>query len=423
MELSSGQNTAINSRKLKVHLAYVRSASFGKSDIDPSAFLLDKNDRVRGDGDFIFYNQPQSVDGGVVFSAEGDGAYFEIDLDKISNEIDKVAFTLVIDGVDTFGGLSQVKLDVKNECVFSVPVENRSEKALIVGQLYRHSGGWKFRAQGQGFNGGIAPLARGFGVDVDEPEPLSSAPFTPATQKPTVSLEKKLEQQAPHLVSLAKPIMVSLEKHRLEKTRAKVAFVLDASGSMHRQFKLGNVQSVLDRIAALALQFDDDGSMDLWGFATHYKKYPDVTMANLKDYIVTIQNGDRGFMESSILPRLGGSNNEPPVMEEIIDTFKDSKEPAFVVFITDGGISQSKAIKKAIKRSANHPIFWKFVGLGGSNYGVLNELDDFTDRTVDNSDFFPIDDFKKVSDSELYDRLLSEFGAWLQMAKSKKILA
>lgn len=50
-------------------------------------------------------------------------------------------------------------------------------------------------------------------------------------------------------------------------------------------------------------------------------------------------------------------------MEEIVDYFKDSKIPVYVVFITDGGISKTRAIKDAIRRSANHPIFWKFVGL------------------------------------------------------------
>ncbi|MBD3707674.1 VWA domain-containing protein [Enterobacter hormaechei] len=64
------------------------------------------------------------------------------------------------------------------------------------------------------------------------------------------------------------------------------------------------------------------------------------------------------------LPGLGGTNNEPPVMEEIVDYFKDSKIPVYVVFITDGGISKTRAIKDAIRRSANYPIFWKFVGLG-----------------------------------------------------------
>ncbi|MGL5408990.1 MAG: vWA domain-containing protein, partial [Shewanella sp.] len=233
---------------------------------------------------------------------------------------------------------------------------------------------------------------------------------------------KKLAEQAPYLISLAKPVGVSLAKHKLEQVKAKVAFVLDASGSMTSQFKRGNVQAVLERIAVLAAQFDDDGQMDVWGFAERHKKYPDVSLSNLKGYISSLQSsGKRGLFE--LLPTLGGTNNEPPVMNEIIDNFKGSKEPVYIVFITDGGISKTRAIKEAIRESANYPIFWKFVGLGGSNYGILENLDDFTDRLIDNTDFFPIDDFQRVSDEVLYDKLLTEFSGWLSEAKRKSVIS
>ncbi len=104
-------------------------------------------------------------------------------------------------------------------------------------------------------------------------------------------------------------------------------------------------------------------------------------------------------------------------MNEVIDYFKDSTLPVFVVFITDGGISKTRDIKEAIRRSANYPIFWKFVGLGGSNYGILEKLDTFSDRRVDNSNFFAIDNFATVKDEVLYEQLLGEFKDWLEQAK------
>lgn len=293
----------------------------------------------------------------------------------------------------------------------------RSERSLILGHVYRHQGAWKFKALGIGFNGGLKPLAQLFGVEVADDAPASE----PAT-KNTVSLEKKIQEKAPHLVSLVKSVKVNLEKHRLSDVKAKVAFVLDGSGSMTTQFKKGNVQAVLERIAVLAAQFDDDGSMDVWGFAAKHQKYEDVTLDNLQGYIKRIQDaGGTGWFRD-LLPSLGGTNNEPPVMQEIVDTFKSSKEPVYVVFITDGGISQTGKIKQVIKESANYPIFWKFVGLGGCNYGILEELDDFKDRLIDNTDFFPIDDFQKVSDGDLYDRLLVEFSDWLKQAKQHSLL-
>ncbi len=161
--------------------------------------------------------------------------------------------------------------------------------------------------------------------------------------------------------------------------------------------------------------------MDLWGFAEKHRKYLNVTLSNLDNYVETIQgSGKRSRWE--LLPGLGGTNNEPPVMEEIVDYYRDSKLPVYIVFITDGGISKTKAIKDAIRRSANYPIFWKFVGLGGSNYGILKNLDDFTDRKIDNTHFFAMDNFATVSDEALYDNLLEEFRTWIDEAKLKNIL-
>ncbi|ELG5963179.1 VWA domain-containing protein, partial [Salmonella enterica] len=71
---------------------------------------------------------------------------------------------------------------------------------------------------------------------------------------------------------------------------------------------------------------------------------------------------------------------------------------------------------------ANYPIFWKFVGLGGSSYGILKNLDDFTDRRVDNTHFFAMDDFGSISDEKLYDNLLEEFRPWIDETKRLGIL-
>lgn len=97
-------------------------------------------------------------------------------------------------------------------------------------------------------------------------------------------------------------------------------------------------------------------------------------------------------------------------MEEIVDYFKDSKIPVYVVFITDGGISKTRAIKDAIRRSANYPIFWKFVGLGWSGYAVSSKIwmTLLTAGLMGNTHFFAMDDFGSISDEKLYDNLLEE---------------
>jgi hypothetical protein len=92
-----------------------------------------------------------------------------------------------------------------------------------------------------------------------------------------VSPDEKIEN-VPLLVSLPKPICVSFEKHPLNDVRARIALVLDPSGSMNMSFKCGNVQQVLERVTALAVQFDDAQNLDVWGLCTGFKKYDDVTL-------------------------------------------------------------------------------------------------------------------------------------------------
>lgn len=411
MMLQPGQNMALNGSALTLRLNYEVSSAF-KGEIDTSVFLLNATGKVSGDDDFIFFNQPATANRSVVLHSTSHASTVSLDLTKIAASVSKIAITMVIDGDATLAALNSIHFSADNIAQFNPETHGRSEKALILAEVYRHNGGWKLRALGQGFNGGLEPLARNFGVDVAQPAPI----VAPSV----VSLEKKLEQKAPRLVSLAKNASFSLSKYQLQGVKAKVAFVLDASGSMKNQFSKGNVQAVLDRIAVLAVQFDDDGSMDVWGFAQQHAKYADVTLDNLDGYITNIQRGEKKSAWE-ILPKLGGTNNEPPVMEEVIDTFHHSDLPVYVVFITDGGISKIRAIKDAIRRSANYPIFWKFVGLGGNNYGILQELDDFLDRRIDNTHFFAIDNFASLAEDRLYDLLLEEFKPWLDAAKADRI--
>ncbi|CQJ60232.1 vWA domain-containing protein [Yersinia enterocolitica] len=413
MQLQSGQNILLSPSSITLNLRYPVRPGFN-GEPDTCVFMLNAEGKVSGDNDFIFFNNLSSPEGALKLTAGTQQSSVHIELNRVSSAVQKIAITLVIDGSDTITGLQNLNLQAPGIASFDPETAGRSEKAIIVAEVYRHNGSWKLRALGLGFNGGLEPLAMSYGVDVAQTAPQPAQPAR-------ISLEKKLETKSPRLVSLAKKASVSLTKNKLDTLEAAVAFVLDASGSMSGQFSKGNVQSVLDRIAVLAAQFDDDGEMDVWGFGEKHKKYPNVTLDNLGTYIQTIRgSGKRSAWEN--LPGLGGTNNEPPVMEEIVDYFKDSKIPVYVVFITDGGISKTRAIKDAIRRSANYPIFWKFVGLGGSSYGILKNLDDFTDRRVDNTHFFAMDDFGSISDEKLYDNLLEEFRPWIDETKRLGIL-
>ena len=109
-------------------------------------------------------------------------------------------------------------------------------------------------------------------------------------------------------------------------------------------------------------------------------------------------------------------------MEEVIQEYNDYETydemlPAYVIFVTDGGVSKTNEIKRLLIESSKGPIFWQFVGVNGYGYGILEELDTMSGRYIDNANFFALDDFRSVDNSELYSRLLNEFPSWLKEAK------
>lgn len=234
-----------------------------------------------------------------------------------------------------------------------------------------------------------------------------------------ISLVKKFENEAPQLVNLAKRASISLEKKNLTTVKANVVVVLDASGSMSWQYRNGTVQEVLNRVLPLAIHFDIDGILDCWAFASSMKQLDQIKLSNIDGYLNRI-----GLKSYGSDIGIGGDNNEPVVIKDIMNTHRNSGTtlPTYVVFITDGGITRSDEIESLLKDASKDGIFWQFVGIGGSSYGVLEHFDDMTGRVVDNCDFFSLRELKDISDSELYDKLLNEFPHWINSATSKGIL-
>jgi len=110
-------------------------------------------------------------------------------------------------------------------------------------------------------------------------------------------------------------------------------------------------------------------------------------------------------------------------MQAIMDECKGSKTvPTLVIFVTDGGIDKDRAIEKVLIDASRHNIFWQFVGLGGSSYGVLERFDELTGRHVDNAGFFAIDDYRDIKDEELYSRIIREFPKWVDTVRAKGML-
>lgn len=152
-------------------------------DLDASAFLLGVNEKVRGEHDFIFYNQTRSQDGSVEHTGDnrtgdgdGDDEAVTIDLGKVSPDVQKIAITVTIHDADSrgqnFGQVQNAFIRVVNnqsqvEIVrFDLNEDYSTETAMIFGELYRHNGEWKFRAVGQGYNGGLRAMCHQYGINI-----------------------------------------------------------------------------------------------------------------------------------------------------------------------------------------------------------------------------------------------------------------
>ena len=152
-------------------------------DLDAAAFMLGANGKVQNDADFVFYNNPKHSSGSVQHmgdnrtgAGEGDDEVIRVDLAAVPAGIDKIDFTVTIHEADTrkqnFGQVSNAYIHIVDEAKgeelirYDLGEDFSIETAVVVGELYRNVGEWKFNAIGSGFKGGLRALCLNFGVNV-----------------------------------------------------------------------------------------------------------------------------------------------------------------------------------------------------------------------------------------------------------------
>lgn len=481
--MSKGANLPVDADAVRAELSW--SERGGGPDVDASALLLTEAGRVRDDGDFVFYNQPRHASGTVSHLGKrgADGVMtdtLQVDLAALESGIARVVLGASADG-GTFGqvaGLTLRLLDAGSQAELArFEMRADTETAFIGGELYRREGRWKFRAVGQGYASGLAGLATDFGISVDEepPQPATppqpAAPPRPVTPPPTAAPspapapppahatppapvppvpsaaapsgprlskgEERLPVDMRKRLSLRKEqVAVSLSKRGAAGISARVILVLDASGSMAFLYSDGVVADVVERMAAVVAQLDDDGEMQAWTFASNPARLPDLRLGELPDWLrLHVRVGEISlFRRKKPNKRLepgqvdmravGIQNEEQKAIAEVRAYVRDTPAPVptLVLFFSDGGVYRDAAIEQELRAAVEEPIFWQFVGLGRSDYGVLERFDRLPGRRVDNVGFFAVDDITTVPDPELYDRLLSEFPSWITEAGRAGIL-
>jgi len=189
ISLSKGGNISLSKEapglsKILVGLGWdARATDGGDFDLDAVAFILGGTGKVRSDADFIFYNQLRSADGSIEHTGDnrsgvgdGDDEAIRMDLSKIPADVTRVAVCVTIHDAESrrqnFGMVSNAFVRIVNGDTnaevarYDLAEDASTETALIFAEVYRNGAEWKFKAVGQGFAGGLGPLARNFGVNV-----------------------------------------------------------------------------------------------------------------------------------------------------------------------------------------------------------------------------------------------------------------
>ena len=143
-----------------------------QAELVPMAIMCGPDGRAISDDHLVFFNQIASPEGSIAFAGAEDQEQIDVDLNRVPGSVSKIVILLYVDpdvrGPGTFGAVKNAYLRVANEqnrelLRFSVPRGNLDKiNAMILGELYRHGGGWKFRALGQGYETGLAAVAADF---------------------------------------------------------------------------------------------------------------------------------------------------------------------------------------------------------------------------------------------------------------------
>ena len=401
--------------------------------LDVACFALDAGGKLVDERYMTFFNQPATPCGGVALGAVGqDAAVFGFQLARLPGWVERVSIVASTDGAATMAQLQTGYLRLVGpqgefaRFTFSGS-DFAGERAVMLGELYRKDGGWRFMAVGQGFNGGLDALVRHFGGAVADDAPQ-------AALSPSVDLEKRVAQAAPQLVNLVKSAAVSLEKAGLAQHRAKVCLVLDISGSMSALYSKGLVQKFAERILALGCRFDDDGEIDVFLFGRNVHQGEAMGLSNWPDYIKGIitrhpLEGDTRYgaaieaVRRHYFPDARGGERRAVAKAAV---------PVYVMFVTDGSTSDKPLTERQLRWASREPIFWQFMGIGkgrkskakalasfaDSDFPFLEKLDELDGRLVDNADFFSVASPDEHPDAALYDLLMNEYPQWVKQVRA-----
>jgi stress response protein SCP2/predicted type IV restriction endonuclease len=270
-----------------------------EADIDASIFLIGANEKVRKDQDLIFYNNGIDEDKSVVHirseGSEHNTEGFIIHLNKLPKAIQKLVCCLTIHGWEHHHhNLNDVLESISTRLIERAPSNNsiltqyqltgdiQNETALMLGEIYRRHQGWKFRAMGQGFVGGLRSLAEHFGVKV-KAENLEECEIEPQEKQARRSRQEVIDEEK-DLIRKGLQVYLPHINHALEKNQ-------NESGT----------RMILDRLL-----------QDVLGYRMEEIKNEESIKGKKADYVLSVKEDDVIIIEAK---RINSSLNDRHIFQ------------------------------------------------------------------------------------------------------------
>lgn len=228
-----------------------------------------------------------------------------------------------------------------------------------------------------------------------------------------------------------KQVKIVLDKIGFHE-KVQVVLALDISYSMSSMFRTGVVQELVERLLAIGINMDVNSEIDVYLFGENAHHAASADLNNIE-----------GFVTNEITNRfsLEPTTKYQPVMKLISEDFNfnvstarsffnkltgkganTTGDPVVVFFVTDGENFDKQNTELFIKGISDFPIFWQFVGIGGTKFTFLEQLDELQNRRVDNANFFDAGDIASISNDVLYSRILNELPIWYKEAKREGVI-
>lgn len=153
-------------------------------DLDASVFMTKESGKVGTDEDFIFYGNLEHRSKSVVHmgdnrtgEGEGDDEVIKVKLDEVPPDFTSLPIAVTIYDAESrlqnFGMVGDAYVRVLDEETgeellrFDLSEDFSTETALVVAEIYKHNGEWKFKAVGSGYNGGLKALCTQYGINAE----------------------------------------------------------------------------------------------------------------------------------------------------------------------------------------------------------------------------------------------------------------